>query len=259
MRLSFVPIYKRELRAYFQNPGVYVTLAIFLCLSGLLVYGSVAEFARFSMEQRLRYQYGIPSLNYTEWVVSSAIGLISFLSIILVIPMLTMRLLAEEKKSGTFELLATCPISDWGLVLGKYFAAMSVIVIFLAITTVFPLVLSRLGTTEWPVVASGYGGLILVGLACTAFGVFASALTENQFVAGAVTIVGLLGFYLIDILGVGGMNLLGRILNSLSIRGHMENLIRGRILSEDIAYFLLFAVGFLFLANYVLESRRWRV
>jgi len=255
-RLS--PIYKRELRAYFQSPGVYVVLAVFLGLCGLLVYGSVVEFARFSIEQRMRYQSGMPSLNYSEWVVSSAIGLISFL-FIFVIPILTMRLFAEEKRLGTFELLATCPISEWGLVLGKYLAALTVILVFLIISSVFPLVLGRLGQTEWHVVAAGYGGLILVALACTAFGVFASTLTESQIIAVVVTFFGLLAFYLIDFMGFGSMNMVSRVLQSLSIRVHAENLIRGRILTDDIAYFLLFSVGFLFLANYVLESRRWRV
>ncbi len=258
MRLSFAPVYARELRGYFQNPGVYVTLAVFLGVSGLLVYGTVAEFTRFCMSQRLRIQYGMLSMNYTEWVVSNTFGLISFL-FLFVIPMLTMRLFAEEKKTGTFELLATCPISDWGLVLGKYFAAMTVVVVFMILSVGFPIILSRLGQTEWKIVASGYAALFMVGLACTAFGTFASTLTENQIIAGVVTFFGLLAFYLMDIFGVGSMNWLSEVLNTLSIRAHMERLIRGRVLTDDLVYFVLFAVGFLFLANYVLESRRWRV
>jgi len=258
MRLSFIPIYRRELRAYFQNPGVYVTLAIFLGLSGLLLYQTIQDFARICMNPQMRFRYGLSSLNYTEWVITNTFGLLGFL-FLFVIPLLTMRLFAEEKKSGTFELLATCPITDWGLVLGKYLAAVSVIVAFLIVSLAFPITFSRIGQTEWPIVASGYLALLLLGLAYAAFGAFASTLTENQIIAAVVTFFGLLAFYLADIFGIGSMGLLSRVLSAISIREHMENLVKGRVLTEDIAYFLLFSAGFLFLANCVLESRRWRV
>jgi ABC-2 type transport system permease protein len=258
MRLSFVPVYRRELRAYFQNPGVYVTLAVFLGLTGLLIYVTIQDFARICMNPQMRYRYGLSSLNYTEYVIANTFGMIGFL-FLFVIPLLTMRLFAEEKRSGTFELLATCPITDWGLVLGKYLAALSVIIAFLIVSVVFPITFSRIGQTEWPIVASGYLALMLLGVAYAAFGAFASTLTENQIIAAVVTFFGLLAFWLADIFGIGSMGLLSRILNAVSIREHMENLIRGRILTEDIAYFILFSAGFLFLANHVLESRRWRV
>jgi len=258
MRPSFVPIYKREIKAYFQNPGVYVTLAIFLAVSGWFVYSGIAWFARACLDRRMQYQFGLYSLNFTDFVVRDSFGIISFL-FLFVVPLLTMRLFAEEKKTGTFELIATCPVTDWGLVLGKYFAALTVVVIFLIASLVFPLVLSRIGETEWPVVWSSYLGLFLVGLAYAAFGSFASTLTENQIIAGVVTFFGLLAFYLIGDMGIGGMGLLSQIFEALSIRQHSDNLIRGKIMLEDVAYFVGFAVGFLFLADHVLESRRWRV
>jgi len=258
MRLSVVPIYKRELRAYFQNPGVYVTLAIFLSVAGWFVYSGLAWFVRICMDRRMQMQMGSGPVNFTEFVVKDTFGIISFL-FLFVIPLLTMRLFAEEKKSGTFELLVTCPVTDWGLVLGKYLAALSVVVAFLMLSGIFPLVFSRLGDPEWPVVGSCYLGLLLVGMAYVAFGTFASTLTENQIIAGVVTFFGLLAFYLVGDMGIGGMGAVSRVFEGLSIRQHSENLIRGRILPEDITYFVAFAVGFLFLANNVLESRRWRV
>ena len=257
MRLSLLPVYKRELRAYFQNPGVYVTLGFLIWLTGLLTYQSVRIFTQQSMNQ-MRYQYGGFSLNYNEWVIEGTFHLLAFL-FIFAVPLLTMRLFAEEKKSGTFELLATCPVTDWGLVLGKYLAAVTAIVAFLVISLCVPITLSFVGETEWPTVATGYLALLSLGMAYAAFGVFASTLTENQIIAGVVTFCGLLAFFVIDYIGVGSMGGLGRVLDALSVRGHSENLIRGRILTEDVAYFIAFAAGFLFLANYVLESRRWRV
>lgn len=258
MRLSFLPIYKREIKGYFQNPGVYVTLAIFLAVSGWFVFSGIVWFRRLCMERGLRYQYGMYSLNFTEFVVKDSFGIISFL-FLFVVPLLTMRLFAEEKKSGTFELLATSPVTDWGMVLGKFFAAATVVILFLIVSLVFPVTMSYLGETEWPVVASCYLALLLVGIAYTAFGTFASTLTENQIVAGVVTFFGLLAFYLIGDMGLGGMGLLSRIFDALSIRQHSDNLIRGRILLEDVAYFLAFTAGFVYLATNILESRRWRI
>ena len=258
MRLNFAPIYKRELRAFFQNPGVYVTLAAFLALSGWFVYAGLEWFARMSLDRRMQFQAGMGGLNFTEFVVKDTFGIISFL-FLFVIPGLTMRLFAEEKKTGTFELLVTCPVTDWGMVLGKYLAALTVIVVLLIISLVFPITLSRMGEVEWPVVGSSYLGLFLVGAAYVAFGTFASTLTENQIIAAIVTFGGLLVFYLIGDMGFGGVGTLSRVFEALSIRQHSDNLIRGKVLTEDVYYFVAFAVGFLVLANYVLESRRWRV
>jgi ABC-2 type transport system permease protein len=250
MRLSFAPIYKRELRAYFQNPSVYVALAIFLAVSGWFVFSGLSWFVRVCMDRRMQMQMGMGSINFTEFVVKDTFGIISFL-FLFVIPLLTMRLFAEEKKTGTFELLVTCPVTDWGLVLGKYLAALTIVVAFLIVSLVFPVIFSRLGDPDL--------GLLLVGMAYVAFGTFASTLTENQIIAGVVTFFGLLAFYLIGDMGIGGMGTLSRVFEALSIRQHSDNLIRGKILIEDITYFVAFAVGFLFLANHVLESRRWRV
>ena len=108
-------------------------------------------------------------------------------------------------------------------------------------------------------IGSAYLGLLFVGLAYVAFGVFASTLTENQIIAGVVTFFGLLAFYLIGDMGLGGMGTLSQVLDALSIRQHSDNLVQGRIRAEDVAYFLLFSLSFLFLASHVLESRRWRV
>lgn len=257
MRLSFLPVYKREIRAYFQNPGVYVTLAILIWLAGLLTYQSVRIFRQQALNP-MRFQYGQGPLNYNEWIIEGTFHLLSFL-FMFIIPLITMRLFAEEKKSGTFELLATCPVTDWGLLIGKYLAAVSVVAVFLAVSFTILVTLSRVGETEWPVVATGYVSLLLLGIAYAAFGVFASTLTENQIIAGVVTFCGLLGFYVIDYLGYGGTGLFSRICDALSVSSHTRNLISGRVLLEDLVYFFAFATGFLFLANHVLESRRWRV
>jgi len=258
MRLRFVPIFMRELRAYFQNPSIYVALAIFLAVTGWFVFTGVTFFRQVCLEQQMQMRYGMFSLNYTEFVVKDTFGIISFL-FLFVVPLLTMRLFAEEKRTGTFEVLSTYPITDWGLVVGKFLAAASVIVVYLIVTAVFPLTLGWLGEIEWPVVGTSYLALLCIGLGYAAFGAFASTLTENQIIAAAVTFVGLLVFYLIGDMTPAGGGSVKEVLDALSIRQHSENLIQGKILSEDIFYFIAFTIGFLSLANYVLETRRWRV
>ena len=259
MRLSFVPIYKRELRAYFQNPGVYVTLAIFLGVSSLFIFSHVNAFADLCMRrQMMQQQFGMQPLNFTEFVVKGSFGLISFL-LIFVVPLLTMRLFAEEKKTGTFELLSTCPVTDWGMVIGKYLAAVTILVVFFILSLVYPVTFGLVGEAEWPIVMTSYLALLLLGMAYVALGLFASSLTQNQIIAAVVTFFALLAFFFVGDLGIGRASGLDKVLGGFSLLKHSDPMIQGTIKSEDVAYFVLFSAGFLFLTNYVLESRRWRV
>jgi ABC-2 type transport system permease protein len=251
-----MPIYRRELRAYFQNPSIYVMLAVFLAFMGIYLYGEVKWFSQMSLRGM---QFQSEPLNFTETVVKSMFWAISFL-LMFIVPLMTMRLFAEEKRSGTFELLSSLPLSDAGLVLGKFLAAGTVLVLMLATTVVFPIALDRWvkGVVEWPIVAAGYLAIILLGLAYTAFGTFASSLTENQIIAAGVTFFSLFLLFLFGGLASIFSGTVATILETISLLKHSENLIRGRIFTEDLYFFLAFTLGFLFLANYVLESRRWR-
>jgi ABC-2 type transport system permease protein len=208
--------------------------------------------------QMMGQQFGMQPLNFTEFVVKGSFGLISFL-LIIIVPMLTMRLFAEEKKSGTFELLATCPVTDWGMVIGKYLAAVTVLVVFLIISLAYPVTFGLVGEVEWSIVITGYLALFLLGLAYVALGLFASSLTQNQIIAAIVTFCALLTFFFVGDLGIGRASGLDKVLGGFSLLQHSDSLIQGSLRSEDIVYFVLFSVGFLFLTNYVLESRRWRV
>lgn len=261
MQLSFLPIYKREMRAYFQNAGVYVTAAVFLGVAGLFTAGHVKAFAEFCqsrMDPMQMQMYGMQKVSFTESVVRPNFYLIHFFFLI-VVPLLTMRLFAEEKKSGTFELIATCPVTDWGLVIGKFLAAFTVIVILLIASLVMPISMTFMGKVEIPAILTAYLALVLIGLCYAAFGTFASSLTENQIVAGVITFFGLLAFTVIGYFGEGNTELWGELCRAVSLDTHMENLVTGKIRSEDIVYFVAFTLCFLFLTNHILESRRRRV
>jgi ABC-2 type transport system permease protein len=258
MRLNFYPVYRREMKAYFQSPSLYVIAGLFFALAGLFFYDILVFFVNLSMDRNLQNAYGQMDLNVTQFVVRNTFSLLNFL-LIFVIPMLTMRLIAEEKKSGTFELLVTCPLRDIDLLLGKYFSCLSIIVLFFVVSLAYPIVTIAVGQPELPVIATCYLGLLLIAFAYVAFGFFASSVTENQIVAAIICFAGLLIFYLIGDLSAAELGRFGSILSALSLREHSANFTQGVIDGKDVVYFVFFTFFFLFLTARVLEARRWRL
>ncbi len=170
-------ILKRELRTYFLTPVGYIFMGFFLLISGFF-------FASENLFQA--------NPNY-----SSMLGTITFVFMIL-IPILTMRLLAEESKQKTDQLLLTSPLSVTEIILGKYFAAIAVLLLTLAITFIYPIILSSFGIIAMAEIVSGYIGFILLGSSFIAIGIFISSLTDNQVVAAVVTFSSLLLFWVMD-------------------------------------------------------------
>jgi ABC-2 type transport system permease protein len=237
---------------------VYVVAGVFFALSGLLFQDILIYFSQISINAELRYSAGMPELNMTRFVVTNTFGLFNFL-LLFMIPLLTMRSFSEEKKSGTFELLVSYPLNDWSLLLGKYLAALSIIILILVVSLVYPAVMFVVGEPELPVILSSYLGLLLISMAYVAYGIFSSSITENQIVAAIMTFAGLLFFYLIGDLASTQTGMLVNLCDSISVRLHSMGFTSGLIESPDVAYFILFTGFFLFLTARVLESRRWRV
>jgi ABC-2 type transport system permease protein len=250
------PVFKKELRLYFTSPVAYVVLTIFLAVAGYFFYSIFTFFAFASMRSAMNPQMA-GDLNVTDSVMRP---LFSNLSVILLffIPMLTMRLFAEERRSGTLELLLTYPVRDGAVLLGKYLAAFALYGVMLTATLVYPGILVVFARLEWGPLVTGYLGLLLLGGALLAVGIFASSLTENQIVA-AVTTFGIL--LLLWVVGwnadnVGGT--WGRVLSYLSILEHNESFARGVIDTRDLVYYVLFIGLALFLTMRSLEARRWK-
>ncbi len=258
MLLDFLPVYKKELKNYLQSPGVYVVAGLFFVLAGLFFHNMLIFFSELSINPQLRYRMGFYNLNFTQFVVQNTFSLINFL-LLFIIPILTMRLFAEEKKTKTFELLVTYPLRDWDILLGKYLAALSMVVGILVISASYVIVMLMVGKPEIPVILSSYAGLFLLSMAYVAYGIFASSVTENQIVASIVTFTGLFIFYLIGDLTTTRAGFWVDIMEELSMRLHSVNFTMGLIDTKDIAFFVLFSCFFIFLTARVLESRRWRV
>ena len=253
----FLAIYQRELSYFYNSTVAYVVITIFVLLGGYFFYSLVAVFNMVSI-QMMQNPTGGPSLSVTEIILQPLYKDNLSIVMLLIMPLLTMRLLSEERKSGTAELLFTYPISDWDAILGKYFATLTVFLSMLAITAVFPLLLTRYVSLEWGPVLSNYLGLTLLGMAFVAMGLFFSSLSDNQLVAGILTFGCALLFLIIGWVQPFVSADVAAVVTQLSILEHFDSFSRGIIDSNDIVYYLNFSVLFLFLCSRVLESNRWR-
>lgn len=230
-------IFKREFNSYFTSPIGYVFIAMFYFISGIFFF--LYNLAAASAE--LRYVY---SMLFT----CSA----------LLMPILTMRMLSEDKRQKTDQILLTSPVSLTGLLMGKFLAAFLVYVIAVSITLVYALVLSVFVSFNWAVIVSSYVGILLLGAALIAVGMFISSLTESQLVAAIVTVVVDLGLLLVDSLAnVMPNTTLQKAVLSLSMSDRYGNFTMGILDFADTFFFLSVIALFIFLTGRVLEKRRW--
>lgn len=249
-------VFKKEMRLYFTSPVAYVVFTFFLLIVGYFFFSIFAFYNLTSMQAAMNPAFG-RDLNVTEAVMRP---LFSNTGIILLffMPMLTMRLFAEEKRSGTIELLLTYPVRDGEVLLGKFAAAMALFLILLGLTALYPAIVGSFTPVEWGPLLSGYLGLVLLGGAFLAAGMLVSSLTENQIVAGFSTFGILLGFWVIgwsaDLAGGSWRPLL----QYLSILEHLDSFGKGVIDTKDVIYYLSVITMCLFLTMRSLESKRWR-
>lgn len=228
----------KETKSYFGTPAAYVVGAMFLALTGVFF---VAEITSPFAEANVR--------EIVDWA--------SFF-IIFLAPLLTMRLLAEEQKLGTLELLLTSPVRDWEVVIGKYLASLLILAAILSATLYYVLLLYAFGSPDTGPILSGYFGLLLYGAAALAIGMLGSSLSGNQIVAAVVGIAILLMLSYVD--NIGGLveGVVRQIVEGMSMNSHIVDFTRGVIDLSGVVYFVSLAAVFVFLAIRSLETRRWR-
>jgi ABC-2 type transport system permease protein len=253
---SVTAVFKREVKAYFTQPIAYVMMGGLLLIVGLLYYLSFRWFLGVSFEA-MRNPMLARELDLGTMVVSATIGTIGVVSVF-TLPLLTMRLWAEEKRSGTVELLLTFPLRDSEIVCGKFLATLAVYGILLLLTLCYPLLALTFAALDWGPLLSGYVGTFLLGAALLSLGFLCSTWTENQIVACALAWVGFLFFWLIGHAADFAGGKLGTLLKHVSLANHHENFVKGIVESQDIAYFVLFSLFCLFLTLRSIESTRWR-
>lgn len=254
-----IAVFQRELKAYFSSILAWILTAIYLFIVGFILAFSIEDFADMSMAAMQGMGGGG---DVMEQLVPPLMTTMGFL-LLFFLPLLTMRLFAEERRSGTLDLLLTYPLTEAQIIAGKFLAAVSVVAMMLAFTLSGFIMLSRLTTqpggaslVEWPVLGIGYLGLLLLGAAFLAFGMWASSLTSSQLVAAVITYGGLLMLWILS--GVDRSGALKEKLGDLSALAHLTNLTKGVLDTQDIVYFVALTALFLFLTARVLESRKWR-
>ncbi len=250
-------IVAKELRSHFVSPVVYVVSAVFLLIFGVLSYVAVVnagqQAVRLMQLQGAAAQLNLNDLVFRPTFYSTAIVLM------LVLPLLTMRLFAEERKLRTFELLMTSPIGTNEIVVGKFLGVYLIYLGLLGLTGIVPLVLSLFSSFDWHPVLTGYLGLALLGAVFLATGLLASTLTENQIVAAFLGFGLLILIWLFGALGsILGDTPMGHTISYLSYLEHFDRLVRGLIDTKDLVYYASSLVLMLFLAHRVVESHRWK-
>ena len=249
-------ICKKEVKTYFTSPIAYVLITVFLVLVGFFFYSLVWWFNNYSFQAARDPAY-LQQLNINQMVFSPLFHNISII-LLLTIPLLTMRLFAEEKKRQTDELLYTSPISVGQIIIGKYAASLFVLLVMLLLTGILSLFTFAYGNPEFVPILNGYLGLFLMGAAFIAVGIFFSSLTENQVVAAMLTFGALLLFWILNWAAGSASGMWKDVLNYLSFFQHFDDLTRGILDTTDIVYYASFSFFGLFLTHSVIQSRRWR-
>lgn len=251
---NILAIVRKEWRGYFASPIGYVVIGMYALVFGLFYTVGLTFFLRQSMAGP-QMGGGPMSINQTliRYVFSN-----SSVVMVFVIPLITMRTYAEEKRLGTVELLMTSPLRDIEILLGKFLGAMSLYAAMLGITLLHMGLLFKYGNPEWKPVITGYLGLLLLGGCFVSIGLFFSSLTKNQIVAGMLTVAVLLLLWLLDWTGsfLGGTG--ERIVGFISLTNHLEDFLRGVIDTQHVIYYLSFITFGLFLTSKAVDSERWR-
>ena len=228
---------KREIKAYFNSPAAYIVVTVFMLLAGYLFFSQLF----LEKQAELRYYFTLTPLIFT-----------------FIIPAITMRLFAEEKGSGTLEMLITMPVRDWEVVLGKFLAGLAMLGAVVGMTVFYAVTVAALGPVDRGPIISGYVGLVLMGGSYVAIGVMASSLTRNQIVAFILAFAISFALFIFGQVVQFAPDWLAPVLSYLSMGNHFESFSRGIIDSRDVLYYLSLITVALVIATASLESRKWK-
>jgi ABC-2 type transport system permease protein len=228
---------KREIKTYFNSPVAYIVVMVFMLISGYLFFSQLF----LEKQAELRYYFTLTPLIFT-----------------FIIPAITMRLIAEEKGSGTLEMLVTMPVREWEIVLGKFLAGMAMLAAIVGMTCLYAVTVTLLGPVDRGPIITGYLGLLLMGGAYVSIGVMASSLTRNQIVAFILAFAISFALFIFGQVVQYAPDWIGPVLSFLSMGNHFESLSRGVIDSRDVLYYVSVMVVSLIIATASLESRKWK-
>jgi ABC-2 type transport system permease protein len=254
----------KETRVYFSTWLSYAVIALFLVITAYFFQALVRQF-QFMVAQYMQMQAPqmTEQMNLTDMVMTPLLANTSVFFLFFV-PIITMRLFAEERSKRTLELLLTSPVRPIEIVLGKYLAALLLLAVMLGATLVFPVVLQAFGNSagetvlDWKSIWTGYLGLFLMGAAAVAIGLFASSLTDSMVIAAVLSFVALIVLYVIGFSAQGQTGFWKAFYEHVAISGHLEGFVRGIIRTPSLVYYTSLAVLGIFCTYLVVEAQRWR-
>jgi ABC-2 type transport system permease protein len=261
---TVLAIARKELSIYFTTPWAYAVFTAMLAIASFFFIGSLYEFQRAQEMARTFGWERVPQefRNLTDGVMVPFWSTVMIITLF-VVPFLSMRLFAEEKRNKTFELLMTAPVRPVEIVLGKYLGGLGIITTTLGLTIFFPVLLSLFGKAEsgsaleWTTVLLGYGGLLLWGATCMAVGMFISALTESQMVAALVTFAVLLPWMMLRGLAQATEEPVRSFISYLSFDAQLQGLLRGVLDLKTLVFFVSVIFFSLLLSHRTVEAQRW--
>jgi ABC-2 type transport system permease protein len=245
----------RELRSYFASPIAYVVIGFFALVFGWMYVGIMTWFVQQGTQMGMGM--GPQNLNVNQQMIRPLL-LNMTVVFLFVLPLITMRTYSEEKRSGTMELLLTSPITDLEIILGKFFGALALYGVMLAVTVIHFGLLFWFGRPEWKPLATAYLGLLLFGASFISIGLFISSLTRNQIVAGAATFAVFLLLWIIDWIGASFGPTAESVFKYLSMTGPLDDFIKGVIDTKHLVYYVSFIIFGLFLTARSVDTERWR-
>lgn len=260
MRRGALAIAWRDFRSAFDGPLAYVVIAAFVGVSGAVFVSLLSAFSNLSLDLRTAAEgreAALAAVSLDSHVVAPTLRWVVLFLMVLV-PLLTMRLLAEEQRQGTLELLLTAPLTPADLVLGKFLGGLLLALTPIALTAWYPLVLAIVAFPDPAPLLAGYLGLALVAAAFTSVGLLMSSLTDSALLAAFLTFTALVLSAFAGVLSLGVRANWGAVLAELSILRHYDGLATGVLDTGDLAWLVLFTAAMLFLTHRVIESRRWR-
>lgn len=261
---GLIAVYRREIGSYFVSPIAYIVVGLFLLVCGWFFYRILGYFIAQSVTAQMRSmqmgQMGAPpAMDVPGLVIQNFFGIVSTI-ILFLLPMLTMGIYAEERKRGTMELLMTSPLTEFQIVLGKFFAGLTLFLVMLAPTLIYQFIMSLYSEPgiPWAVLWSGYLGLVLLGAVLVSLGAFISSLTESQIIAAVATFAVFLLLWVLDFGARDSSSTWSDIVGYLSILRHYDDFSRGVIDTTSVIFYVSLASVGVFLTQRSLDSMRWR-
>jgi len=251
---NILAIAQKEIKSYFASPIAYVIIGFFALVFGWFYIVSISFFMQTAM------QMGVPGqgqVNINNMAIRPLLQNVSVVALF-VMPLVTMRTYAEEKRTGTIELLLTSPVTDLQIIMGKFLGAVGLYALMLSVTLIHMALLFVYGNPEWKPIVTGYLGLLLMGASFISIGLLISSLTRNQIVAGMVTFAVLLLLWTVTWATDSAGPIMQKVLMAVSITDHFDDFSKGVIAVRHLVYYLSFITFGLFLTAKSVDSERWR-